>query len=132
MLSRNPALHYVFARMEMAEERGLGLQSLKTRALERGLPLPKFTFDNPYVVLTIFRSRASVERTLAPETLAALSKAEREGWQWLSTRTTTTSIEYASAMGIPNRTALHHLKRFTELRLLQRTGSGPATKYKVV
>ncbi len=131
MLSRNPVLHYVFARMEMAEERGLGLRSLKTRTSELALPLPKFTFENPYLVLTIFRSRESVERTLPRETLASLSKAERAGWQWLSTKTTITSGEYASALGIPNRTALHHLKRFTDLGLLERTGSGPATKYKV-
>ena len=32
MLSRNPVLHYVFARMELAEERGLGLVSMKRRA----------------------------------------------------------------------------------------------------
>lgn len=131
MLSRNPMLHYIFARMELAEERGLGLQSIKTLASQLGLPVPKFTFEDPYVVLTVYRSKASVERTLAPEILASLSKTEREGWQWLSTKTTVTSSEYTSAMRVPNRTALHHLKRFTDLGLLQRIGSGPATKYKV-
>jgi ATP-dependent DNA helicase RecG len=39
MLSRNPALHYVFARMRMAEERGLGIKSLKAAAEGQGLPL---------------------------------------------------------------------------------------------
>lgn len=131
MLSRNPMLHYIFARMELAEERGLGLQSIKTLASQLGLPVPKFTFKDPYVVLTVYRSTASVERTLAPEILASLSKTERQGWQWLSTKTTVTSGEYAFAMSVPNRTALHHLKRFTDLGLLQRIGLGPATKYKV-
>ena len=131
MLSRNPVLHYVFARMELAEERGMGLRSLKSQASVLGLPVPKFTFGDPYLVLTLYRSKAGVERTLAPKILASLSKAEREGWQWLSMKTTVTSTEYASAMGVPNRTALHHLKRFTDLGLLQRTGSGPATKYRV-
>ncbi len=41
MLSRNPVLHYVFARMELAEERGLGLRSMKRRAEQAGLPLPR-------------------------------------------------------------------------------------------
>src|SRR5690606_29468173 len=30
MLSRNPVLHYVFSEMKLAEERGLGLASLKS------------------------------------------------------------------------------------------------------
>ena len=37
MLSRNPILHYVFARMELAEERGLGLKSMKARAEAAGM-----------------------------------------------------------------------------------------------
>ena len=32
---------YVFARMELAEERGLGLKSMKTRAEAAGVPLPR-------------------------------------------------------------------------------------------
>ena len=49
MLSRNPVLHYVFARMELAEERGLGLKSMKTRAQAAGLPLPRYAWDPPYL-----------------------------------------------------------------------------------
>jgi len=132
MLSRNPVLHYVFSRMGMAEERGLGLKSLKLRATQVGLPLPGFTWEAPYLILTLYRSTVSAERTLARETLASLSKAERSGWQWLATKDTITSAEYTAAMEVPNRTALNHLKRFTRLGLLQRTGSGPATQYKVI
>jgi ATP-dependent DNA helicase RecG len=32
MLSRNPVLHFVFSQMDLAEERGLGLKSMKQRA----------------------------------------------------------------------------------------------------
>jgi len=86
MLSRNPALHYVFARMGMAEERGLGIKSLKAAAERQGLPLPRYAWDAPYLSLTLYRSRAGAERTLDAGILASLSKAERSGWQWLSTR----------------------------------------------
>ena len=41
MLSRNPELHYVFSRMELAEERGLGLRSLRSEAQTAGLPFPR-------------------------------------------------------------------------------------------
>ena len=68
MKSRNPQLHYVFARMGMAEEQGFGLEkSLKRKAEELALPLPSFTMDGDYLVLRIFRSRQSVIRVLEPE-----------------------------------------------------------------
>jgi ATP-dependent DNA helicase RecG len=43
MKSRNPMLHYVFARMGMAEEQGYGLSSLKAEAEKLGLPLPSYS-----------------------------------------------------------------------------------------
>ena len=132
MLSRNPVLHFVFAKMELAEERGLGLKSMLNRATEFNLPLPKYAWEDPYLVLTLYRSAAGAEHALLPNVLESLSKAERAGWQWLTTKESTTSTEYAEAMGVPNRTALNHLKRFTALGLLQKTGSGPKTQYRVL
>ena len=46
-LSRNPVLHFVFARMGMAEEQGLGLGSLRDGAVEFSLPLPRFRWEPP-------------------------------------------------------------------------------------
>lgn len=132
MLSRNPGLHYVFARMELAEERGLGIKSLKAQAEQAGLPLPKYAFNNPYLVLTLYRSPTGAVRAVWEETLQSLSTAEKTGWEWLTTRDVVTSAKYAEAMGIPGRTALNHLKHLTELGLLRRTGGGPSTRYEVV
>ena len=132
MLSRNPRLHSVFSKMELAEERGLGLKSMKSRATEIGLPLPKYSWENPYLVLTLYRSKKAAEQALVPVILASLSSAERAGWQWLATKEMITSDEYAEGLGVPNRTALHHLKRLTDLGLLQKTGSGRATRYRII
>jgi ATP-dependent DNA helicase RecG len=131
MLSRNPTLHYVFARMRLAEERGLGLKSLKSRASELGLPLPKFSWEDPYLTLSLYRNAASAERILGA-LFGELSKSERVGWQWLVTQDTVTSTAYAETMGVPIRTALNHLRQFTKLGLLRKTGSGRATQYHVV
>jgi ATP-dependent DNA helicase RecG len=131
MLSRNPVLHYVFARMELAEERGLGLRSMKARAEAAGLPLPRFAWEAPYLVLSLYRSPAAAVRELGGEVSEGLSKAERAGWEWLTTKQTVTAVEYAAAMRVPNRTALNHLKHFSELGLLRKLGSGPATRYAV-
>ncbi|MCX5977476.1 MAG: hypothetical protein NTV33_11815, partial [Coprothermobacterota bacterium] len=131
-LSRNPGLHFVFARMGMAEEQGFGIRSLRDRAKKLGLPLPRYAWDAPYLVLTLFQTPESVQRALTPDALESLSKAERKGWQWLTTQETVTAIGYAVALGIPKRTAQNHLKRFADLGLLRRIGTGPSTKYGII
>lgn len=132
MLSRNPVLHYVFARMELAEERGLGLRSIKSRAAAAGLPLPRYVWAAPYLVLTLFRTAEGATRTLDEAVLRELTSEERKGWSFLSGRTTATQSEYAQHMGVTARTAQRHLTHFVALGMLRRRGQGPATKYEVV
>lgn len=131
MLSRNPELHFVFARMGMAEEQGFGLASLRDRAKEISLPLPRYTWEEPYLVVTLYRSTEGATKTLGEDTLKAMSKSERKGWQWLAARGKAKSGEYAEAMGIEARTARRHLGHFEELGLVRRTGSGPYQQYEV-
>lgn len=132
MLSRNPVMHFVFAKMKLAEERGLGLKSMRTRASAAGLPLPSYSYKAPYVVLTLYPDAASATIDVGEKTLAKLSDSERAGWAWLVTRETVTTAEYEEAMAVPNRTAKNHLKKLTELGLLRMTGAGRATRYEVV
>ena len=132
MKSRNPYLHYVFARMGFAEEQGLGLaKSLKGQAEKLGLPLPTFTVEGDYLTLTLDRNAAAAVRALGDEVFSSLTKAERAGWEWLSGKQTVTSAEYSEAMSIPTRTALNHMKRFAELGLVLRHGSARSTRYAV-
>jgi ATP-dependent DNA helicase RecG len=132
MLSRNPILHYVFAQMELAEERGLGLKSMKVRSQQAGLPLPRYAWKPPYLALTIFRSAESAARALKPEVLASLNDDEQAGWQFLATQHGVSKADYAEAMGFDDRKAQRHLKRFVELGLVRRLGSGKATSYEVL
>ncbi|MBZ0102335.1 MAG: hypothetical protein K8I65_09270 [Thermoanaerobaculia bacterium] len=133
MKSRNPQLHYVFARMGMAEEQGFGLEkSLKRKAIELGLPLPSFKMEGEYLVLTIARHRQAARATLPASVKGSLTKAEAAGWEWLATRERATTAEYQKAMGIPNRTAKNHIKKLVELGLLRRQGAGPSTYYEVL
>jgi len=129
MLSRNPELHYVFACMDMAEERGLGLKTLKKRAQEFGLPLPRYTWDNPYLILTLYRNQKA---SLSADVQALLAKAEIRGWLWLTTKGRTKSADYAKAIKVDIRTARRHLNHFAELKLIHAIGSGPATEYEVI
>jgi ATP-dependent DNA helicase RecG len=131
-LSRNPLLHFVFAKMKLAEERGLGLKSMRDSVEKTTLPLPQYSWNDPYVELKIYRSPESVVHATSNEILQFLSAAERTGWEWLVLRSAVTSSEYKNAIVIPERTAQNHLKRLTELGLLRKVGSGPKTRYEIV
>jgi len=132
MLSRNPVLHYVFARMGMAEERGFGLKSMKSQAESAGLPLPKYAWDNPYLVLTLFRSAEAAVRELRPEVLKQLNADERASWQFVVGRETVTSAALMREMGFDERKAQRVLRKLQDAGLLQRVGQGRATRYEVV
>ena len=132
MLSRNPVLHYVFARMELAEERGLGLKSMKAHAEATGLPLPRYTWEDPYLVLTIYRSPAAAVHTLSPEVLEHLNADERASWEYIVGQEVVTSAALIKAMGFDERKAQRVLKKLQGARLLRRVGQGPATRYEVV
>ena len=125
-------LDFLRAKMKLAEERGLGLKSMRSRASAAGLPLPSYTYKAPYVVLTLYPDAASASTDVSDKVLSTLSDAERAGWGWLVTRETVTTAEYQEAMEVPNRTALNHLKRMTDLGLVRKRGAGPATHYEVV
>lgn len=132
MVSRNPRLHAVFSTMELAEERGLGLRSMRSKATKAGLPLPKYSFTEPYLDLTIYRTPQAATQALPAEKLGQLGKSERKGWEWVVSKQTVTSSEYEAALAVSNRTALNHLKKFADLGLVKRSGSGPSTEYQVV
>ena len=131
MLSRNPVLHFVFGKLRLAEERGLGLKSLRTKAQEEGLPLPKYSWNDPYLVLTIFLAEDGATESVASDVLKQLSYKERLGLKWLSTVGNCTSSDYIDSQGVAERTARRHLSRFVELGLATKTGAGPATEYHV-
>ena len=131
MLSRNPVLHFVFAQMGLAEERGLGLKSLKVRSREMGLPLPTYSWKAPYLVLSIFLTREGATELLAPDLRSKMSDSELAGFQWLASVGTAQTSEYATARNVDARTARRHLKLFVELGLAQITGSGPTLGYRL-
>ena len=118
--------------MELAEERGLGLKSMKHNAAEAGLPLPKYSWEAPYLVLTLYRSAESAARTMDEKLTRQLAVEEKNGWAFLAGRTAATQSEYARHLGVTARTAQRHLTHFVELGLLRRIGRGRATEYQVV
>lgn len=132
MLSRNPQLHYVFTRMGLAEERGLGMTTLRSLPESLGLPLPKYSYDAPYLVLDLYSKPEDAVATLDPKILESFTAKEREGWKFLASKVSTTSGEYTAALNFDSRTAQRQLTKFVNLGLLRREGKGKATRYDVI
>jgi ATP-dependent DNA helicase RecG len=132
MKSRNPVLHYVFARMGMAEEQGYGLISLKKHAEKLRLPLPSYSMEGDSLVLTIYRNKAGVVASLRPEVRASLNNDEKASWEFVSGRQSVSSPELMEQMGFDERKAQRVLKKLQEAGLLRRVGRGPATRYDVI
>jgi ATP-dependent DNA helicase RecG len=132
MLSRNPVLHYVFAKMELAEERGLGLKSMRESAFRANLPPPKFSWDAPYLVLTLYRSLEGAISDLSPKLFARLNQVEIKSWQFMVGRKSVTSAELMSALGFDERKAQRVLKKLLDVGLIQRLGKGRATRYEMI
>jgi ATP-dependent DNA helicase RecG len=132
MLSRNPPLHHVFARMELAEERGFGLRSLKDRAQQLGLPLPRYAWNNPYLVLTFYRNPEAAVRDLPEATAARLNADERIAWQLAVTQDSFTSRDLMEQLEFDERRVQRILKELESAGLLRRVGKARATRYEVV
>jgi ATP-dependent DNA helicase RecG len=129
MLSRNPLLHYVFRRFELAEERGLGLDSLKRKTEELGLPLPRFSWKDPYLELTLYRKADSAVMTLPKKVLNSLNPSEREGVEYLTNRKETTVSAYAEHLGLDIRQAQRHLKHLLDLGVVVAKGQTKNRRY---
>jgi ATP-dependent DNA helicase RecG len=132
MLSRNPPLHYVFGKMELAEERGLGLKTMRESAAQAGLPLPKYSWDAPYLVLTVYRTTASALVDLSPQIFARLNRDERSAWRFMVGRESLTSPDLMAAMEFDERKAQRVLKKLLDVGLVRRSGKGRATRYEVI
>jgi hypothetical protein len=87
--------------------------------------------DGIYLSLTIYRHAQAAVTTLAAAVLDKLSKSERSGWEWLASKGHARSGEYATALGVDDRTARRHLSQFFKLDLVRKIGSGPSSEYQI-
>jgi len=129
MLSRNPLLHYVFRRFALAEERGLGLDSMKRRTEDLGLPLPRYVWKAPYLELTLYRKADSAVNKLPKKTLESLSASERAGVAYLTNRKDTTVAAYAEHLHLERRQAVRHLTHLLNLGIVVAKGQTKDRRY---
>jgi len=131
-LSRNPVLSHIFNQMGYAEERGIGMRTLKSLPEKYNLPLPQYSLEDPFLVLTFPRSLNAAKKVSSNKGLKELNDEEMRGYEIVRARGKITKKEYAKHFEYSDRQAERHLKKFTELNLIERKGAGPSTYYEII
>lgn len=130
-LSRNPILTYVFSLMDYVEEKGFGMNTFKSLNKEYNLPLPHYSFKNPFLTLTFPRTIRSVKDTITKGDTSDLSDDDLRNFEIFRKNKSISKREFADANKLSDRTAERYLKDWLDKGLLIRIGSGPTTKYKI-
>jgi ATP-dependent DNA helicase RecG len=91
--------------------------------------MPRYTFEDPFLILTIYLNADSAVSTLAPEILHDLGPEEKNGWSFIASKGNISKREYQQHQNLSERTAERHLKTFVDKGLLLKMGKGPASSY---
>lgn len=125
-VSRNPRMAYVFFKMRLIEERGLGLRELK-RLHDQGFSV-EFKADSNLMVTSISLQKQTV---LLESKLVKLKEEERAVYQIIKNNEKLSSSQVAELTNLPIRSVRRYIETLENENLVYREGKGPATTYKV-
>lgn len=130
-LSRNPKIMFVFDKMDLAEQRGLGFSTVKELPVKHNIPLPWVSYEEPYLVFTLPRNAAAAIRI--DERLAGMSEQDIVAIDFIKlSGGKVTKAQFAKQFGLIDRTAERRLKHLVGLGMLEIEGVSRATVYKLV
>lgn len=130
-LSRNHIITYAFSLMDYVEEKGFGMKTFKSLNKEHGLPIPKYTFKEPFLTLTFPRTTEAVKEVIGKGNIDNLSTEELKNFELFREKRPVSKSEFVEFSGLASRTAERYLKDWVDNGLLIKVGSGPSTKYKM-
>jgi ATP-dependent DNA helicase RecG len=128
-LSRNPIITYVFSLMDYVEEKGFGMKTFKTLNKEYGLPIPKYTYKNPFLTLTFPRTTEAIKYVIDKGSINELNKDELKAFEIFRSNKPVTKAEFVEYTDLATRTAERLIKKYVDLNLIKVQGSGKSTKY---
>lgn len=130
-LSRNHIITYAFSLMDYVEEKGFGMKTFKSLNKEHGLPIPKYTFKEPFLTLTFPRTSDAVKDMIGKGNIVELSAEDLKNFEIFRKKRPVSKSEFVEFSGLATRTAERYLKEWVDTGLLLKVGSGPSTKYKM-
>ncbi len=124
-ISRNPMLTYVFSLMDYVEEKGFGMKALRSLYSEFNLPLPEYTFDDPFLSLSFPRNMDAIVEVSARTGIGELNADELKGFEWIKSQGEVSARDYTIQFGVTARTTSRHLSKMLELELIKTNGENP-------
>ena len=128
-LSKNPKITYVFEKLHLSENRGLGFKTIRSLPTAYNLPLPIVSYAEPYLTFTFSRAYGISN---GDARLNKLSGIEARGFDYIRLNSPVTRKTYEENLGLTTKTAERNLALFIELGLIKRVGSGPKTSYVIL
>jgi ATP-dependent DNA helicase RecG len=128
-ISRNPKIMYVYNRMGLAEQRGIGLRNMK-RLPQYGFPLPTFNMKGNILEIAFARD-ASLIPELIGINVTGLKKEDRDGLFFIQQSEPIAVNDYAEHFGLTNKTAQRRIAELFERGLLAKEGINRWVKYRI-
>ncbi|TQO38692.1 ATP-dependent DNA helicase RecG [Arenibacter algicola] len=130
-LSRNPIITYAFSLMDYVEEKGFGMKTFKTLNKDFGLPIPKYIFKEPFLILTFPRTTEGVKSVIDSKVIDSLSNEQLSYLEIFREHEFVTKAEFVDYSKMADRSAQRLLKDWVDDGLIESIGAGKSTKYKL-
>lgn len=127
--SRNPRIAEVFSHMNLMEERGWGIKTMRDLLTADGLPEPYFSQEGDYFIVTFYNSGFSTNISFSSGTMNKLEKTERRIIEILHETGRISTKEVMEELDIANSTAYGYLKNLKKYGIIVSKGSGRSTYY---
>ena len=121
-LSRNPEIMFVFEAMKLAEQRGLGFDTVRKLRPNYDLPLPLVTYEEPYIVFTLPRNNKS-------SVVAAYTDSELQVLEILRLTGRKTRAEVEQMISLGGKTVSRTFNSLIKKGLVVKVGGGRSTSY---
>ncbi|GHT39545.1 hypothetical protein AGMMS49965_05870 [Bacteroidia bacterium] len=128
-ISRNPKIMFVYNRMGLAEQRGIGLRNMK-RLPELGFPSPTFNMRGNILEIIFARGASSIPELMGVDT-ENLTREDRDGLFFIQQNEAVVVKDYATHFGLTDKTAQRRITKLLELGLIEKEGENRWVRYKI-
>ncbi len=128
-VSRNPKIMFVFNKMGLAEQRGIGLKNMK-KLNGLGFPLPSFELKAGMLNVTFGRTKDFIAENKGVDS-SSLTQEDKDGLLFIQTHEPISVKEYAKYFDLTAKTGQRRIAKLYEKGLLEREGDNRWIKYKV-
>jgi ATP-dependent DNA helicase RecG len=128
-VSRNPKIMFVFNKMGLAEQRGIGLRNMK-QLNELGFPLPTFDLKAGMLQVTFGRTKEFIAEAKGVDS-SKLSQEDKDGLLFIQENSEVSVSDYATHFNLEVKTANRRLRNLVNKGLVIQTGEKKGTRYKL-